>query len=101
MNSRKSISSFLWTILIVLGIIFFWRQIAFLILFFVVLIIGVIAYFYFRGKSLSDETVEANKRRIYETRENQHPTQSNQTRTQSSQADVIDAEFTVKSKEID
>lgn len=100
--NRKSGTSLIWTIVIILGIIFFWRQLLYLTLFLIAVIVCVVAYFYYRGRKLSDARVSENKRRLDEFRKQQqqgaHEEQGYQ---QKSTGPVMDAEFTVKSKEID
>lgn len=105
MNTGRSLSSVLWMMLIVIGVFLFWRQIVFLILFLIVVLIAIVGYLYFRGRRLSNATISANKQRMDEeqVRRESTYTQTNTKTAQQSRTnpDVIDAEFTVKSKEID
>lgn len=99
--NRKSGTSLIWTIVIILGIIFFWRQLLYLTLFLIAVIVCVVAYFYYRGRKLSDARVSENKRRLDEFRKQQQQGAHEEGYQQKSTGPVMDAEFTVKSKEID
>ncbi|MGL4662241.1 MAG: hypothetical protein ACRCV7_00985 [Culicoidibacterales bacterium] len=95
MNNQRSVSSLLWTVLVVLGIIIFWRQIVFLILFLIIAVIALIAYLYYKNRK-NIQVFRQTSQHLYEENPRQETTS-----THTTNSTVMDAEYTVKSKEID
>lgn len=97
MNNERSIASLIWTILVILGIVLFWRQIIYLVLFLIVVVIAIVVYFYYRLRK-STRIYRTSAQHLYEEAKlNEEPTKT----TREAKSTVMDAEFTVKSKEID
>lgn len=96
MNNERSIISIIWTILVILGIILFWRYIFYFILFLIVVVVAIGLYLYYRFRKSV---------RVYQSPqhgyENATLHEEPKTTYKEPTAPVMDAEFTVKSKEID